>query len=54
MVFTYSTLGRKLFLQMQDDPDLIISKARTMQFGRGLLDIQFAMQKEYPHLKMNK
>jgi len=51
LIFTYSTFGRKLARQLRDDPDLIIAKARTMQFGRSLMDIQFAMAKEFPLLK---
>jgi hypothetical protein len=51
LIFTYSTFGRKLSRQLRDDPDLIIAKARTMQFGRSLMDIQLAMSKEFPLLK---
>lgn len=51
LIFTYSTFGMKLRRQLRDDPDLIIAKARTMQFGRSLLDIQLAMAKEFPILK---
>jgi hypothetical protein len=51
LIFTYSTFGRKLSRQLRDDPDLIIAKARTMQFGRSLMDIQLAMAKEFPLLK---
>jgi hypothetical protein len=51
LIFMYSTFGAKLRRQLRDDPDLIIAKARTMQFGRSLMDIQLALAKEFPHLK---
>lgn len=51
MVFTFSTLGRKLRNQLKSDPYLIIAKARTMQFGASLFGIQLQMQREYPVLK---
>jgi hypothetical protein len=51
MVFLYSTLGRKLAYQLATDHDLVIAKARTMQFGRALLDIKFAMEKDFRFLK---
>lgn len=50
-IFTFSSFARKLAYQMEQDPDLIIAKARTMQFGRGLLDIKLAMAKANPNLK---
>lgn len=52
LVFTYSTLGRRLFYQLRDDPYLYIAKAQTMKFGRGLFDIELAMAKAYPNLKL--
>jgi hypothetical protein len=54
MVFTFSTLGRKLRNQLKSDPFLIIAKARTMQFGASLFGIQLQMQREYPVLKRNR
>jgi hypothetical protein len=51
LIFAFSTFGSKLRRQLRDDPDLIIAKARSMQFGRSLMDIQLAMAKEFPHLK---
>lgn len=51
MIFLYSTLGRKLANQLSTDHDLIISKARTMQFGRALLDIKLLFEREYRFLK---
>jgi len=54
MVFTFSTLGRKLRNQIKSDPFLIIAKARTMQFGASLFGIQLQMQREYPVLKRNR
>jgi hypothetical protein len=54
LIFHYGTLGRKLAYQLRTDPDLYIAKARTMQFGRSLLDIRFAMEREFPNLKLGK
>lgn len=51
LVFIYSTLGRKLRYQLETDHDLIIAKARTMQFGRSLFDIELKIARAYPHLK---
>lgn len=51
LIFTFSTFASKLRRQLQSDPDLIIAKARSMQFGRSLFDIQLAMQREFPHLQ---
>lgn len=54
LIFHYGTLGRKLAYQLRTDPDLYIAKARSMQFGRSLLDIRFAMEREFPNLKLGK
>ena len=51
IMFTYRTFARKLRLQLEFDPYLIIAKAQTMRFGRALLDIKFAFEKDNPMIK---
>jgi len=50
-MFTYRTFARKLRLQLEYDPYLIVAKAQTMRFGRALLDIKLSFQRENPTIK---
>jgi len=51
MMFTYRTFARKLRLQLEHDPFMIIAKAQTMRFGRSLLDIKFGFERDNPMIK---
>lgn len=51
LIFTFHTAGSGIRNQLRTDHDLYIPKARTMQFGRSLLDIQFALARAFPNVK---
>jgi len=54
LIFTHSSFGKEMFKLMQDDPDVIIAKARAMQFGHSLMINQGELGKAMPHLKYLK
>jgi len=51
IMFTYRTFARKLRFQLENDPYQIIAKAQTMRFGRSLLDLKLAMERDNPMIK---
>lgn len=51
MIFTYRTFARKLRLAVEFDPYQLVVKAQGMRFGRSLMDIRLAFQKDNPLLK---
>jgi hypothetical protein len=51
VIFTYRTFARKLRLAMKFDPYELVMKAQSMRFGRSLMDIRLAFQKDNPLLK---
>jgi len=51
VIFTYRTFARKLRLAVEYDPYQLIAKAQSMRFGRSLMDIRLAFQKDNPLLK---
>jgi hypothetical protein len=51
IMFTFRTFARKLRLQLENDPYQIIAKAQTMRFGRSLLDLKLAWERDNPIIK---
>jgi hypothetical protein len=51
IMFTFRTYARKLRFQLENDPYQIIAKAQTMRFGRSLLDLKLAWERDNPIIK---